>query len=500
MKRRSFYTQSSPVGTAILSLNTMDRMKSRGDEDDSISSKDDHSFESSCSDWNDDTNTRRHSASFVFLASLFQNHGITDVNVISDNAKPKATVPQRVYLYSPEDRKNKRVSRWNSCIVRGDSQNVRSNILPNQRRMVPRTEPEQMRSRSNRSLSPSSRPERSEVKDDSSSIFCAYKSRRVKSFPTNHNMYDEHSLSSSSEDSWSLFWGKFNSSNGNERATSRSRSPPSKRNSLSFSSSSSPSPLLSTTPYELRGMHHFRGHAVSSTEQDQQDRLVGPLIIPIRKISLDELSSQKTLSVLSKSKSDSAINIFRQESKQNPNTTKLNGTWPTRDPIKYDNTNPFFHRRKTVHPLWRWTKNEDASVAEWTEDLGFVPTNTFSANASKIVSLANDILETPPSPTPHVAAIARNSQRRRSIRVFHPSNSSLRDGYCQKSPRRHINNTNLDLLHSCPIPPVRRKSFDSNEEEAGGNFAPPLPSTFSVSGMKQERLAVFPFEHQATKV
>jgi len=367
--------------------------------------------------------------------------------------------------------------------------------------MVPTTETEQMRSRNNISLSSSSRPERSELKDDSSSIFCAYKSRRVKSFPTNHNMYDEHSLSSSSEDSLSLFWGKFNSSNSIQRATSTSRSPPSsKRNSLRFSSSSSssPSPLLSTAPYAQRGMHHLRGHAINSTEKDQQDRLVGPLIIPIRKTSLHELSNQKTLSAISKLKSDGAINIFRQELKQNPNTIKLNDTWPTRDPSKYDNTNPLFHRKKTVHPLWRWTKNEDSSFAESTEDLAFVPPNTSFTTASNIVSLANDILESPPSPIPHVAAIPRNSLHRRSIRVFRPSNSSLRDDFCQNSSRRHIGNVNLDLLHSCPIPPVRRKSFDSNDEKVGGNFALPLPTTFSVSGMKQERRTVLSFEHQAT--
>ena len=60
-----------------------------------------------------------HQASSAFLVNLFREQGITDFNLVPDNAKPRATVPRSVYLQSPKSDK-KSVSRWDS-IPRAES-------------------------------------------------------------------------------------------------------------------------------------------------------------------------------------------------------------------------------------------------------------------------------------------------------------------------------------------------------------------------------------------
>ena len=60
-----------------------------------------------------------------FLASLLKEHSITDVNLVADNAKSRATFPRSVYYQFPKsDRENKSASRWDS-IVRTESRDSR---------------------------------------------------------------------------------------------------------------------------------------------------------------------------------------------------------------------------------------------------------------------------------------------------------------------------------------------------------------------------------------
>ncbi len=84
----------------------------------------------------------------MFLGNLLREQGITDVNFVSDNAKPRATVPMSVFLQSSND---KSTSRWDS-IPRVESLDALDTYSRNRRR-TPST---YNGSRNSYSLSPTS--------------------------------------------------------------------------------------------------------------------------------------------------------------------------------------------------------------------------------------------------------------------------------------------------------------------------------------------------------
>ena len=91
--------------------------------------------------------------SSAFLLNLFREQGITDINLVSDNAKPRATVPLSVFLQSQNERENRSVSRWDS-IPRNESADAPDNWHWTRRITAPTFGGERRRQRTSYSLSP----------------------------------------------------------------------------------------------------------------------------------------------------------------------------------------------------------------------------------------------------------------------------------------------------------------------------------------------------------
>ena len=90
--------------------------------------------------------------SSAFLASLFQEKSITDVNFVSDNAKPRAT---SIFLQPTSTREDKSLSRWDS-IQRSKSFDGLDRLQRRQSPTTPSYNPERRRLKISHSLSPTS--------------------------------------------------------------------------------------------------------------------------------------------------------------------------------------------------------------------------------------------------------------------------------------------------------------------------------------------------------
>lgn len=92
-----------------------------------------------------------------FLVNLFREQGITDVNLVSDNAKPRATVPRSVFLQN--DREDKSISRWAS-IPRTESLDALDSYTRSRRRTTSNNSGQNWRPRTSYSLSPTGIPQK----------------------------------------------------------------------------------------------------------------------------------------------------------------------------------------------------------------------------------------------------------------------------------------------------------------------------------------------------
>ena len=93
--------------------------------------------------------------SSAFLVNLFREQGITDVNLVSDNAKPRATVPRSVFKQN--DREDKSTSRWAS-IPRTESLDALDSYTRSRRRTTSNYSGQNWRPRTSYSLSPKGIP------------------------------------------------------------------------------------------------------------------------------------------------------------------------------------------------------------------------------------------------------------------------------------------------------------------------------------------------------
>ncbi len=90
--------------------------------------------------------------SSAFLVSLFEEKSITEVNLVFDNAKPRAT---SIFLQSTNKREDKSSSRWDS-IQRSKSLDGLDRLQRRQSRTTPSYNPERRRLKNSHSLSPTS--------------------------------------------------------------------------------------------------------------------------------------------------------------------------------------------------------------------------------------------------------------------------------------------------------------------------------------------------------